>query len=94
MGVLAGFGHHDFIARQQVDTVGAIQMVTKEHPTERGPRDYRREKALHGTITAPWAGPTGHASHRDTPRHHQHGQRHPPELAQGRGRHLRLEALE
>ena len=92
LGVFAGFGHHDFIARQQVDPCGAIPLVTKEPPTARGPRAYRRDNAWHGTLTAPWAGPTGHAAHRDAPRHHPHGQRHPAEVAQGRGRHRRLEA--
>jgi hypothetical protein len=53
MSVLARFGHHDCIARQEVDILGAIPMVTIEYPTSRAPRDHRREKALHGTITAP-----------------------------------------
>jgi hypothetical protein len=80
MGVLARFGHHDFIARQEVDVLGALHVVTKEHPTARGPRDHRREQRLHGTITAPWAGPTGHASHRDAPCHDQHGTSNPTAL--------------
>jgi hypothetical protein len=29
MGVLARFGHHDFIARQEVDVLGALHVVTK-----------------------------------------------------------------
>jgi hypothetical protein len=81
MGVLARCGHHDVIASQEGGIRGARQVVTKEHPKQRGPRDHRGEKTLHSPITAPWAGPTGQASHRDAPRHDQPGSSKPAALA-------------
>ena len=68
-------------------------MLTKAHPQQGGPREPRREKALHRAVTAPWACPAGEAQPGDPSRHHQHGQRHPVALAQGRCCHLGLEAL-
>jgi hypothetical protein len=93
-GVVAGVGHHDCSARPEGAPLGARPMVTTAHPLSRGPRNHRSATAWHGTITAPWAGPTGKASPREAPRQHQHGPRHPTAWAQGRGRHRRLEALE
>ena len=69
-------------------------MLTKEHPKQGGPRDHRREKALHRAVTAPFACPAGDAQHGDPSCHHQHGQRNPAALAQGRCRHMGLEAVE
>src|SRR5947209_6943147 len=94
MGILAGFGGHDFIAHQQVALTWTVDMVTKEHPKQGGPRDHRREKALHRAVTAPFACPAGDAQHGDPSCHHQHGQRNPAALAQGRCRHMGLEAVE
>jgi hypothetical protein len=88
MGVLARVGHPAFSARQAVDLLGAIPVVTTAHPLERGPRAQRRDNALHGTITAPWAGPPGPASPRDAPCHDPHGTSHPTAWASGRRRHL------
>ena len=93
MGMFAGFGGHDFIAYEQVALTWTVDMVTKEHPKQGGPRDHRREKALHRAVTTPLAGPAGDAEHGDPSRHHQHGQYNPAALAQGRGRHMGLEAL-
>ena len=81
MGVLARVGHHDVIASQEVTLLCTLQLVTKAHPQQRGPRDHRGEQAVHGTITAPWAGPTGHASHRDASRQDPEGRSHPAALA-------------
>jgi hypothetical protein len=93
MGVFARFGGHDFIAHQEVDLIRTVDMLTKEHPKQGGPREHRREKALHRAVTAPWACPAGEAQHGDPSRHHQHGQRNPVALAQGRCCHMGLEAL-
>jgi hypothetical protein len=38
VSVFTRFGHHDFIARQQIDILRAMQMLTKEHPEQAGPR--------------------------------------------------------
>ena len=93
VGVLARFGHHDCIASQAGDLRCAIPGVTTAHPKQRGPRDHRGENTLHGTLTAPWTGPTGPASHRDAPRHDQHGSSHPAAWAEGRRRHRGMEPL-
>ena len=91
--MFARFGGHDFIAHQEVDLIRTVDMLTKEHPKQGGPREHRREKALHRAVTAPWACPAGEAQHGDPSRHHQHGQRNPVALAQGRCCHMGLEAL-
>ena len=90
MGVLAGFGDDDFIAHQQVDLLGPVHMVPKEHPKQRGPREHRGEKALDGPITAAFARPAGDAQHRDASRHHQQSAHYPAELAQGGCRYSRV----
>ena len=61
MGALARFGDDDFVAHEEVDILGPIHLMSKEHPKERGPRYHRREKTLHRPITAP------SAAHRDRP---------------------------
>ena len=48
MGVFARFGHHDFIASQEIAIRCARQVMTKEHPKQRGPRDHRGEKRCTG----------------------------------------------
>ena len=93
MGGLAGFSDDDFVPPEQVDILGPIHMVPKEHPKQRGPRHHRGEKALHGPITAPFAGPPGQAQHGDAPRHDEHGRHHPAALTAGRRRHMGLQAL-
>ena len=57
IGVFAGFGGDDFIAHQQVHVPGTIDMMTKEHPKQCGPREHRREKALHRAVAAPFPCP-------------------------------------
>src|SRR5712691_1159582 len=54
MGVFARFGGHNFTARQQVDVIGTVDMLTKEHPKQHSPRERLGEKALDGPVT-----PTG-----------------------------------
>ena len=93
MSVLARFGDHNCIACQQIDILWTVQMLTKEHPKQDGPREYRGEKALHGPITAPFVGPPGKAQHGDAPRHDQQGRSKPAEVAAGRRRYMRLQAL-
>src|SRR5262249_58101177 len=94
MGVLAGFGDHDFIASGQVDIIRAVQMLTEEHPKQDRPRHDRGEKALDSAIAATLAGPAGEAQHRDPSRHHEHGPSNPAELAAGCRCHMGLEAVE
>jgi hypothetical protein len=38
MRVFARFGGHNFIAHQQVDFISTVDMLTKEHPKQHGPR--------------------------------------------------------
>jgi len=94
MGVFACFGDHDFVARQQVHIIWPVHMLTKEHPKQHRPRERLGEKALDGTVTAAFSRPAGEAQHRHPSRHHQHGRSNPTALAQGRGRHMGMKALE
>jgi hypothetical protein len=57
MGVFARFGDHNFIASQQGDILWTVHMLTKEHPTQRGPREGLGEKALDSALTAAFARP-------------------------------------
>ena len=92
--MLARFGHHHFVASQQVDLIWMADMLTKEHPQQQGPWECLGEHALDGAVTPALARPTGEAQHRDPARHHPHGPSQPTQLAQGRRRHMRAEALE
>jgi hypothetical protein len=94
MGVFARFGRHDFIAHQQVDLPWTVDMLTKEHPKQRGPRERLGEKALHRAVTAAFSSPAGEAQHCDPSSHHEHGPSNPAELAQGRRCQVGLETLE
>ena len=42
--MFAGFSGDDFIAHQQVHVPGTVDMLTKEHPKQRGPRDHVANK--------------------------------------------------
>jgi hypothetical protein len=94
MGVFACFGGHNFIARQQVDVIRTVDMLTKEHPKQHGPRERLGEKALDGPVTAAWARPAGDAQHRHTSRHDQHRHSNAAELTQRCPRDGGLEALQ
>jgi hypothetical protein len=50
MHVLAGFGHHHFIASQDIAVVGLEEMVAKEEPAHLRPGNSGGEEALHGAI--------------------------------------------
>src|SRR5262249_4880408 len=63
IGMFPRFGGHALIAHQQVALTRTVDMVTKEHPQQGGPRDHRREKALYRAVTAPFACPAGDAQH-------------------------------
>jgi hypothetical protein len=54
-----------------------VDMRTKEHPTQHGPRECLGEQALDGAVTPAFARPTGDAQHRDPAGHHQHSPSHP-----------------
>jgi hypothetical protein len=45
---------HDLIDRQQVNILGMVHMLTKEHPKQYRPRDRCGAKAFHCTLTAPF----------------------------------------
>src|SRR5215475_330781 len=79
--VFARFGHHHFVASQQIDLIWTVDMWTKEHPKQHGPWESLGEQALDGAVTAAFTRPAGDAQHRDPARHHQHGQRQPTQLA-------------
>ena len=55
------FGGHDFSAHQEVDLLSPVDMLSKEHPKQRGPRERLGKKALHRPITAARARPAGEA---------------------------------
>jgi len=59
MSLLASFGDYNFIASQQVDILGAGYVLTEAYPKQRRPGDHGGEKALHGAIATPLAGPAG-----------------------------------
>jgi len=92
--MFAGFGGDDFIAHQQLPCPGTVDMMTKEPPKQRVPRDHRREKALHSAVATPCPCPARAAQYGDPSRHHQHGPGNPAAVAQGRCRDMGLEALE
>ena len=47
------FGGYDFVAYQQVDLIRTVDMLTKKHPAQHGPREGAwEEKALDGPVTA------------------------------------------
>jgi hypothetical protein len=92
--MFAGFGDDDLIANQQVDLIWTVDMLTKEHPKQHGPRESLGEKTLDGAVTPAFARPAGEPEHRNPARHHQHGQSNPTQVAQSRGCSRALEALE
>src|SRR2546426_10167398 len=94
IGVFARFGVYDFIARQQVDVIRPVHMLTKEYPKQHCPRERLGEKALDRTITTAWACPAGEAQHGHSSCHPQYSQNDPPELALGCRSHMGVEALE
>jgi hypothetical protein len=94
IGVFARFGGYDLIARQQVDVIWPVHMLTKEYPKQHGPRERLGEKTLDRPITTALAGPAGEAQHGHSPCHPQHSQNDPPELALGCRGHMGVEALE
>jgi hypothetical protein len=92
--VFARFGHHHFVASEQVDLLWTVDMLTKEHPKQHSPWEHLGEKALNSAVTAAFTRPAREAQHRHPSRQHQYGQRNPTALAQGRHCHMWLEALE
>ena len=90
----AGFGHHDFIARQQGDLLRAVHMRTEEDPQPHRPGNHRGGKALHGAIAAPCAGPAGQTQQGEASGDDQQGGYDPAQLAEGRRRYRGSEALE
>ena len=44
MGVFPRFGGYDFVACQQVDLIRTVDMLTKKHPKQHGPREGPVEK--------------------------------------------------
>jgi len=92
--VFVRFGDHDFIAYQQVDLIGTVDMLTKEHPKQHGPGEDRGEKALDSAVTAAFARSARDPQHRNPTGHHQYSESNPMQLAQGCGRYMVLEAVE
>ena len=48
MGCVSPLGGYDFAAYQQVDLIRTVDMLTKKHPKQHGPREGLGEKALDG----------------------------------------------
>src|SRR5262252_5803843 len=65
IGVFARFRGDDLITHQQIDILGAVDMLTEEHPKQDGPGEARSKKALDGAVTAAFTGPAGEAQHGD-----------------------------
>jgi hypothetical protein len=84
MGVLAGFGDDHLIPSEDIDLVGCKEMLAKEQPEDRGPRDGSGKEALDGAIGAAAVSPPGEAQHSDAAGQGQQGQDNVTELA-GRG---------
>ena len=91
-GVLAGFGDDRFIAGKQIDIISLEQVAAEEQSEEGGPGQRGGKKALDSAIAAARSSPARDAQHGDATGHGQHGQRDMAELANGRHRHLALEA--
>ena len=72
MSVLAGFGHDDLVASQQIDIIGLEEMLTKETPVELRPGEGRGEEALDGAIASAVPTPARDAQHRNTAGHGEH----------------------
>src|SRR2546427_11321936 len=94
IGELPGFGSHDFIAHQQVDLISTVDMLTKEHPKQHGPRECLREKALDGPVTATLTRPAEDAKHREASRHGQQRHNNTAELMQRCAGHSGLETVQ
>jgi len=94
MGELPSFGGHDFIAHQQGDRIRTVDMLTKEHPKQHGPRERLREKALDGPVTAALPRPAGDAQHGYASRHGQQRHNNTAELTQRCSGHSGLETLQ
>ena len=90
--MLAGFGDDRFITGEQIDIVGLEEVGAKEQPEQGRPGQDGGEKALNRAIAAARPGPARDAEHGDATGHGQQGQRDTAELADGRHRHLTLEA--
>jgi hypothetical protein len=94
VGVLACCGDPHCIARQEVERLGTVPMLTAAAPPPHRPWHGLGEQARHGAIAAPLAGPAGQAPHGDASGHDQQGACDPPEVAEGRRRHRGSETLE
>ena len=94
VGGLAGVGDHHGIARQEVEMIGTVPMLTAEAPPPHRPWPGLGDTALHGAIAAPLAGPAGKPAHGDASGHDQPGACDPTAWAEGRRRHLGSETLE
>ncbi len=91
--MLAGFGHDDFIARQDVDHVSLEQVLAEEADKRLGPWNGRIEPALERTVTAAGAGPARDTQHGHASRHGKEGKNDTTELADGRRGQDWLKAL-
>ncbi len=94
MGGLAGFGHDDLVASEQIDIIGLEEMLAKEAPEELHPGEGGGEEALDGAIAATVATPAGDAQHRDAAGHGQHAKDTAAQLTGGGRSDPRLEAEE
>ena len=93
MRTLAGLGHHDFIARQQVGRPALPQLLAEKHPKQRAPRYHRAEKPLHRPIAPAFPTPARYPLHGHTPAHYQHGPDDAAELSCRCPRQTWLKAL-
>jgi hypothetical protein len=91
--VLAGFGHDDFIARQDVGRVSMEQVLAEKADKHLCPWNDRIEPALDRTVTTAYAGPAGDAQHSHASSHGEEGKDDTTELADGRRGQGWLKAL-
>ncbi len=91
-GVLAGFGHDNLITGQEIDILGAEEMLAKEEDEHLRPGDDGGEEALDGAIAGTFATPARDAKHGDPTSHSQEGKGNAAEVGHGGDSQTRLEA--
>jgi len=87
---VAGFGHNHFVASEEIDIVGAEEMLAKEEAEELRPGDGGGEEALDGAIAGAVATPARDPQHGHPPRHGQEGCGNAAEVAHGGDGHTGL----
>jgi hypothetical protein len=94
IGLRACFGHHTFITDQQHIIARGEHLGAYEDPEDRRPGQGGMKETLDGAIAASGSRPARESQHGYAPRHGQHCQRNPAQLANRGHRHLAGQAVE